>query len=209
MNEQVVESTEETGTRSARSRRKQQNREPEEKRGRPRWLSELLDWARTLGIAFVIVLLVHLFVFNLSTVDGHSMEPTLEDKQWLFVNKIGYLIGEPERGDVVILEDPMDSEGKAEYLVKRIIGVPGDTVEIRSGRMYLNGEQLVESYTDVDIEDVDYGPQKVGEGTYFVMGDNRHLGASKDSRTFGPVSSTLIKGKAQFVIWPITHMNKL
>ncbi|CAM4416854.1 signal peptidase I [Paenibacillus tarimensis] len=204
-----MESTEETGSRSTRLRRKQENGDTGEDRRRPRWLRELLDWVRTLGIAFVLVLLVHLFVFNLSTVEGHSMEPTLEDKQWLFVNKIGYLIGEPGRGDVVILEDPTDSEGKTEYLVKRIIGVPGDTVEIRSGRMYLNGEQLVEAYTDADIEDMDYGPQKVGEGTYFVMGDNRHLGASKDSRTFGPVSSSLIKGKAQFVIWPITHINKL
>lgn len=184
-------------------------RRSESGKPRARWLEELLDWAKTLGVALVIVLLVNRFVFNLSTVEGQSMEPTLVQDEWLLVNKIGYLIGEPERYDVVILKDPSEQIDRKEYLVKRIIGLPGDTVEIRAGGLYVNGVQTVESYTDVEIEDTDYGPEKIAEGFYFVMGDNRRAGASKDSRSFKPVPRSLIKGKAQFVLWPIAKINKL
>ncbi|WP_223299020.1 signal peptidase I [Paenibacillus darwinianus] len=172
-------------------------------------MDELLDWAKTLGVALVIVLLANRFVFNLSTVEGQSMEPTLEQHEWLFINKIGYRIGEPERGDIVILKDPSEQIDRKQFLVKRVIGLPGDTVEIRAGQLYVNGLQTVESYTDVNIEDSDYGPETIAEGQYFVMGDNRRAGASKDSRSFKPVPRALIKGEAQFILWPIAKMNKL
>jgi len=176
---------------------------------RPYWLSELLEWIRTLAVALVLVVLVNLFLFNLSKVEGHSMEPTLESHEWLFVNKIGYRLGKPERGDVVILKDPSTDEDRKDYLVKRIIGVPGDRIEIRGGQLYVNGELQVEAYTDVQIEGGDYGPAEVEAGRYFIMGDNRHGGASKDSRQFGTVPGSLIKGEAEFVLWPITKWNKL
>jgi signal peptidase I len=179
-------------------------------RPRPNWLSELFDWIRTLGIAVVLVVLVNLFLFNLSKVEGHSMEPTLEPHEWLFINKIGYRLGNPERGDVVILKDPStDAENSGKYLVKRVVGIPGDTIEVRGGQLYVNGILQVEAYTDATIEDEDYGPAVVEEERYFIMGDNRHAGASKDSRLFGTVPGTLIKGEAEFVLWPITKWNKL
>ncbi len=165
---------------------------------------------RTLGIALVLVVLVNLFLFNLSKVEGHSMEPTLVPHEWLFINKIGYRLGEPERGDVVIVHDPSaDGENDGKYLVKRVIGIPGDTIEIRGGQLYVNGTLQVEAYTDAAIEDEDYGPAVVEEDRYFIMGDNRHAGASKDSRLFGTVPGKLIKGEAEFVLWPITKWNKL
>ncbi len=179
-------------------------------RPRPNWLTELLDWTRTLGIALVLVVLVNLFLFNLSKVEGHSMEPTLVPHEWLFINKIGYRLGDPQRGDVVIVNDPStDGANSGKYLVKRIIGIPGDTIEIRGGQLYVNGTLQVEAYTDAAIEDEDYGPAVVEKDRYFIMGDNRHAGASKDSRMFGTVPSKLIKGEAEFVLWPITKWNKL
>ncbi|MBW7474918.1 signal peptidase I [Paenibacillus oenotherae] len=176
----------------------------------PRWAAELWDWGRTLLIAGTVVLLVNYFVFNLSTVEGHSMEPTLQEKEWLFVNKLSYRFGSPDHGDVVILKDPSkDGPQKKKFLVKRIIGIPGDTIEIRDAQLYRNGELIIEAYTDTEIDDDDYGPIKLEADNYYIMGDNRHAGGSKDSRVFGPVSRDMIQGRADFILWPITKMNAL
>lgn len=172
-------------------------------------LTELADWAKTLAAAFAIVLLVNAFLFNLSTVEGHSMEPTLETREWLLVNKIGYRLGAPERGDVVIVRDPTEGLDRKQYLVKRIVGLPGDTIEVRAGKLYVNGALADEPYTDVEIQDPAYGPLTVGSGSYFLMGDNRRYGASKDSRAFGPVSAAAIQGEAAYIIWPIDKWGKL
>ncbi|MFD0711905.1 signal peptidase I [Paenibacillus sp. GCM10027626] len=174
-----------------------------------KWRKELWDWTRTLAIALVVVMLLHYFVFNLSTVEGQSMEPTLTEKEWLFVNKISYFIGKPALGDIVILEDPSDRPEKKEFLVKRIVGVQGDAIEVREGQLYRNGELIVERYTDSEIEDIDFGPVVVEPDKYFVMGDNRHARASLDSRSFGTVSRDHIKGRADFVLWPIAKIGGL
>ena len=181
----------------------QQSEQPAKKK------SELWEWTKSILMAFAIVFLIHMFVFNLSTVKGQSMEPTLEDGEWLFVNKIGYWIGNPDRGDIVILKDPEGDLGFRQFLVKRIVGLPGDTVEVSNKKLYINGKELIEPYTNVDIQDGNYGPEKVPPGYYFVMGDNRHLWASTDSRTFHAVSGDLIKGKAQFVLWPFNKFGGL
>lgn len=173
------------------------------------WRKELWDWAKALIVAFAIVLLLKAYVFQLSTVRMHSMEPTLYEKEWLFVNKIGYAFDHPGRGDVVILKDPGSGQDKKGYLVKRVIGLPGDRLEIRGGQLYVNGELTVEPYTDTVIEDGDYGPTQVSEGHYFVMGDNRHRNASRDSRAFKEVPVDMILGKAELVIWPIVRWTKL
>lgn len=176
------------------------------------WLRELFEWLKTAAIAFAIVLALHLFVFNLSTVEGHSMQPTLLEKEWLFVNKIVYLVRSPKVGEIVILEDPLDiSMGidKPELLVKRVVGLPGDQIEIYNKRLYRNGELVDEPYTDTEIEGYDYGPYIVEEGRYFVLGDNRHAQASKDSRVFGSVPESYIKGKAESIVWPWKQMTML
>ena len=118
-------------------------------------------------------------------------------------------MGDLKRGDVVILKDPSDGEARKEYLVKRIVGMPGDTLEIRKGELYINGELKVESYTDAPIEDGDFGPTTVSPGHFFVLGDNRHLNASKDSREFNEVPADLIKGRADMIVWPISKWAKL
>ncbi|MFC5702505.1 signal peptidase I [Cohnella faecalis] len=173
------------------------------------WRKELWDWLRALLIAAALVAVIQTFVFQLSTVKMHSMQPTLFEKEWLFVNKISYELGHPKRGDIVILKDPSIGDGRKKYLVKRVIGIPGDTLEVRNEQLYVNGELQIEPYTDSPIEDGDFGPLTVGAGHYFVMGDNRHLGQSKDSRMFKEVPEKLIQGRAEAVVWPIVRWSKL
>lgn len=170
-------------------------------------IAEIWDWTKSIAIALVIVFIIHQFVFNLSKVDGHSMEPTLSDGERLFVNRIIYLINKPDYSDIVILKDPRN--GHNQYLVKRVVAVPGDVVEIRNHRLFVNGEQIDEPYTAIKIEGPDIGPLQIGDNQYFVMGDNRYLNASSDSRNFGMVDRKLIKGRAEFIVWPITKMDKL
>ncbi|RXZ81276.1 signal peptidase I [Paenibacillaceae bacterium] len=173
------------------------------------WVKELLDWVKTLAVALAIVLSLHLFVFNLSTVEGHSMEPTLHAKEWLFVNKAVFLFGSPALGDVIIVKDPEIGPSGKDYLVKRIIGVPGDIIEIRNRQLYRNNELIVERYTDNPIDGQDMAAVEVGEGSYFLMGDNRHAHASRDSRSFGTVPRDQIMGRADIILWPITKMTFL
>ncbi|MFF2885660.1 signal peptidase I [Paenibacillus sp. NPDC057967] len=169
----------------------------------------LLDWLKTAAIAIAIVLFLHYFVFHLSTVEGHSMEPTLQEKEWLYVNKFVFLFGSPDIGDVVVLKDPYEAEDGKRLLVKRVVGKPGDRIEIAGGQLYRNGELVDEGYTDSIIEGESYGPVVIGEGLYFVMGDNRHERASLDSRSFGPVQSDWITGRADFIVWPLKEMKTL
>lgn len=176
---------------------------------RPIWLVELMDWIKTFAIAFAVVLLLHFFVFNLSKVEGHSMEPTLTEHEWLFVNKIIYIVGKPKFGDVVILREPGSGTGEKKYLVKRIVGLPGDRIEVHDQRLYRNGELVDEPYTDSLIEDMSYGPEIINEGHYFVMGDNRHARASLDSRSFHAVPEELIQGRAEFILWPYNEIRAL
>jgi len=211
------DSLQETEHASVGSRKRSQSTDMSKKPVKPQkpsretagWIKEVWDWSRTLIVAVAIVLLFHFFVFNLSTVEGQSMEPTLYEKEWLFVNKYSYRFGSPKLGDVIILKDPTEGADKKEFLVKRIVGVPGDKIEIRSGQLYRNGELIIERFTDTAIEDIDYGPFVVEKDRYFVMGDNRHARASRDSRSFGTVPDTLIRGRADYILWPITKLNTL
>ncbi|WP_373280728.1 signal peptidase I [Paenibacillus pini] len=172
-------------------------------------LAEFWDWAKTIVIAFVVMMLLNLFVFNLSSVRGQSMQPTLYENERLFVDKIVYDFTNPKHGEVVVLKDPSDGPDKKEFLVKRIVGVPGDIVEVKEHKLYVNGILKVEPYTEVDIQDEDFAPITIEKDHYFVMGDNRHLSASRDSRSFGSVKAGDIVGRAEFIFWPITQIKSL
>ena len=171
-------------------------------------LLEVLDWIKTFAIAFVCVYLINLFLFSLATVNGQSMEPTLQHKQWLISSKISYIFGEPQRGDIVVLKNPYhDGTSDEKYFVKRVIGVPGDEIKIENQHVILNGEVLNEPYTDKLIEGEFNDVVVVPEGEYFVMGDNRGLMRSTDSRYFGTLEKDDIVGKIKAVIWPIKDFN--
>ncbi|WP_068782775.1 signal peptidase I [Paenibacillus phocaensis] len=189
---------------------------PEGPAGKPRadapqsrWAAELWEMLKTIVIAFAIMLLLNVFVFNLSLVKGQSMEPTLEEQERLFVDKLVYRLGHPKRGEVVVLKDPSVDADRKPYLVKRVVAVPGDTVEVRSGELLVNGIPQNEPYTDSRIEDGNMAEVQLGAGDYFVMGDNRHAGRSKDSRYFGSVKEKWIVGRAEFVFWPIAKIRDL
>lgn len=173
------------------------------------WILELRDWIMTAVIVFAVMSLLNMFVFNVSTVIGQSMQPTLYEGEKLIINKITLSFAAPGRGDVVVLHDPSTGPDRKEYLVKRVIGIPGDVIEVREHRLYVNGEPADEPYIDTDVQDSDFPALTVGKESYFVMGDNRHAGASKDSRYFGSVPQSFIIGKAMYIWWPLSKLNAL
>ena len=160
---------------------------------------EVIEWILTLGAALVIALLVRQFIFEPVRVDGHSMDDTLANGEVMFVTKFDYLFGEPERGQVVICHYPNSREN----YIKRLIGLPGDTIEISGGVTYLNGEALKEDFID-NPTSRDFGPITLGEGEYFVMGDNR--ANSNDSRMVGPLSKSQIVGHVRFLFFPFNRI---
>jgi len=136
-------------------------------------------------------------------VSGSSMEPTLSSNQFLIVSRLHYVIGRPERGDVAVFHFPANPQ---QDYIKRVIGLPSETVEIRDTNIYINGMILDEPYLGepcVPIHCFD-GFWQLGENEYFVMGDNRNL--SEDSRAFGPVKHNLFVGEAILRYWPLAKL---
>ncbi|MBE5768702.1 MAG: signal peptidase I [Clostridiales bacterium] len=162
------------------------------------WQREVLEWVITLSVAVVLALTVRTFLFELVRVDGASMNPTLKDGEIMFVSKPCYVFGgNPERFDIVICHYP--ERGNTNF-VKRVVGIPGDTLEIRDGYLMVNGVIYPEDYL-AERPYSDYGPYTVGEGEYLVMGDNRNN--SNDSRNprVGPISRDMIVGRVESVLW--------
>ncbi len=160
----------------------------------------LIDLLETIAPAFVIALLINFFLAQSTYVYGHSMEPNLHSDQRLVVEKVTYRLRLPERGDIVII----DVETSEIPLIKRVIGLPGETVSIRDNQVFIDGAPLAEEYLD-DVVQRDYGPQQVPAGHIFVLGDNR--GASNDSRYFGAVSLEQVLGRAWLSYWPLSELH--
>lgn len=154
--------------------------------------------AETVLIAVVLAFVIRGFVVETFVVFGPSMEPTLYDAERLFVNKISYKLHPPHRHDIIIFAYPRDPQRD---FVKRVIGLPGEALEIRDGRVYINGEFLEESYVAFPDHHSTTGPITVPEGHVFVLGDNRRN--SEDSRYFGAVPLANIRGKAFLLYWPL------
>ena len=164
----------------------------------------LLDALEVAIITTLIFLLARVFVQNYQ-VDGPSMTPTLLNTQYILVNKADYYLHAPQRGDVIVFRYPKDT---SRDFVKRVIGLPGDTVTITAnGVVSVDGVKLDEPYTN-DLLNY-YGPEKwtLAPEQYFVLGDNR--GDSSDSRDWGPVPKSDIIGKAEFVYWPLPSIHVL
>ncbi|WP_066495291.1 signal peptidase I [Abyssisolibacter fermentans] len=160
---------------------------------------EVMEWVKSIALAVVIAFVIKMFLFDTTYVVGSSMFPTLHNKDRLFTNKIGYLLKTPQRGDIVVIEAPDDPD--KDY-IKRIAGVEGDLVEIKNGHVYVNGELYEEDYIKQDIDTQGDISIQVPQGEIFVLGDNRELGASKDSRYFGTVKEEAVKGRAVFRYFP-------
>jgi signal peptidase I len=164
--------------------------------------SRVGTWVRDLLISVIVSFFIITFLYQPVKVEGTSMAPQLHDQDRLFINKFAYNFEKIERDDVVVFYYPRDTQ---KSYIKRVIGLPGDTVRIVAGEVYVNGRPIDEPYVPERYRDVRSMDEfKVPRGEYFVMGDHRSI--SSDSRDFGPVARNLIYGKAAFVYWPREEM---
>jgi len=167
--------------------------------------SEIRVWTRDLLIAIGLALVIIVFLYQPVKVEGTSMAPLLSDQERIFINKFVYRFEPIQRGDVVVFWYPLD---RTKSFIKRVIGLPGETVEIRQGVVSVNGKVVPEPYVPPQYEDLsDFGPVRVPKDNYFVMGDHRI--SSNDSRVFGPVADRYIYGRAVFAYWPVDHFGSL
>jgi signal peptidase I len=176
------------------------------------WRAQLLEYGKAIALAVVLALLIRSFIVQAFHIPSSSMVPTfLEGDRVLvskfafglrnpFTNKVIIETGSPSRGDVVIFKYPEDPSTD---FVKRVMGLPGETVEIIDGRVRIDGQFIEDRHGHYDnpfrISTRDYGPEKVPEGQYFMMGDNRDY--SNDSRVWGFVDASLLRGKAWRLYW--------
>jgi len=159
-----------------------------------------ISWFRDLMLSVLIAVLVILFLYRPVKVEGTSMMPSLFDQERLFINQFTYKfkLGDIKRGDTVVFWFPEDT---TKSYIKRVIGLPGDTVEVDDGYVAINGKKLVESYVPPEYrDDRSYPKRVVPPDEYFVLGDHRV--SSNDSRAWGFVPRNYIYGKAVFVFWP-------
>lgn len=166
---------------------------------------DLLDFIKTTVIALVTVFLVRYFLIQPFYVKGSSMEPNFYEKDYLIIDEISYRFSQPQRGDIVVFK--LKNNEYNEYLIKRIIGLPGETVIIRDGKVTIKNAEhpegfvLYESYLPKGTETLGDVIETVPDGNYFVLGDNR--GVSYDSRYFGSIERSVIVGKTLLRGWPI------
>jgi signal peptidase I, bacterial type len=159
-------------------------------------------WVISIAIAVAVAVCIRTFIFEPIFVSGESMIPTLNNGESLGVEKFSRYSSLPARGEIVIVTDPDNNE----TLVKRVVGLPGDTVEVKNSTLYINGKAQSEPYVSKTPYN-DFKAVMVPPDTIFVMGDNR--ANSKDSRFFGPVSKNAIIGHALFVIWPLNEIHSI
>lgn len=160
---------------------------------------EILEWVLTIAAAVAIALVIRTFLFEPVRVDGHSMDTTLANGEIMFVTKPEYVFGgNPERFDVVICHYP--NRGSTNF-VKRVVGLPGDTVEIKDGYLIVNGVTYEENYLTYR-PDYNMSAYTVPEGKYFVLGDNR--ANSNDSHLVGPIDRSMIIGHVRSVLFPFS-----
>ena len=167
------------------------------------------EWVISIVTALVAVLIIRSFFFTIIRVDGTSMTDTLQNNDRLFVTVLDMKLHGPERFDVVITH--FDDTRK--NYVKRVIGLPGDVLEVKSGVLYVNGEAYEEPFlsesriVNYSRPEYSFGPIEVPEGCYFVMGDNRDN--SRDSRRIGFLSEDKIVGKVRYIIWPLNRLGSV
>jgi signal peptidase I len=164
-------------------------------RKRPAWL----EVVQTLVLAFILAFLIRTFVVESFQVSGHSMWPTFHNGDRVLVNKLAYVFGKPETGQVIVFRSPVIP---SEDWIKRVIGVPGDTLAIRKGQVYLNGKLYPEPFVKNNYS-YSYNPIKIPKGYLFVLGDNRP--DSYDSRYFGLLNENRVIGQVFLTWWPLNR----
>lgn len=163
--------------------------------------SEIREIIEAVIIALVVTLLIRGFIVDIFRIPTPSMVPTIQVEDRVVVTRFSYWFNEPERGDVIVFKYPNDT--KVDY-IKRLIGLPGETVEFRDNQLYINGQLIDEPYLSEKTITNDFGPVEVPAGCYFMCGDNRQN--SSDSRAWGFVERDLLIGKGQFIYWPLDRI---
>lgn len=164
--------------------------------------SEIWSWVKLIVSALVIAFILKTFIFQVALVNQISMEPTLHEGQILIISKLNYLLGNPQRGDIIVLKDNVEKK----LLIKRTIGLPGETIEIKNDKAYINGSELNPDYTAEPTYDNGFLPTKLPDNKYFAMGDNRTHSRDSRSDTVGLIDRSNIVGKAVFRIWPLNKI---
>ncbi len=165
--------------------------------------SHVIDFIETLVVFGAVFALIYLFVAQFHKVSGNSMFPTMHDGDYLITEKISYRLGEPKRGEIVVLKNPRN---ESQDFIKRIIAIPGDTIGIERNSVFVNGGLIPEKYLPLNTPThagafiTEGNSIKAGPNQYFVIGDNRNH--SSDSREWGPVTKKEIIGRALFRYWP-------
>jgi signal peptidase I len=163
---------------------------------------EVISWIKLILSAFIIAFILKTFIFQVALVNQISMEPTLHEGQILIIAKVNYLFSDPQRGDIVVLKDELENK----YLIKRAIGLPGEVIDIRNNKVYIDDKELKPDYTKAPTLDNGFVKSEVPEGKYFVMGDNRQHSRESRSDTVGFVNRGNIVGKAVFRVWPLNKI---
>jgi signal peptidase I len=178
---------------------KAENKEiPSSPETRSTWGGFLLETLQTIILAVVLYFLIDTVIARVR-VENYSMLPTLQPGEFLLVNKFAYRFGEPKQGDIIVFHFPQDPQ---EDYIKRLIGLPGDTIRVENGMVSVNGQSLVEPY--ISAPPSYSGEWSVPENAYFVLGDNRNQ--SSDSHSWGFVPVENVVGKALLIYWPLGEM---
>lgn len=170
---------------------------------------EIREWVVSLITAVVVVMLIRSFLFTIISVDGPSMSDTLLDGDRLYVSVLDMRMNGPDRFDVIICKYP----GRSDQYVKRVVGLPGETIEVKEGVLYVNGTIVEEPFLSEERTvrfnkaSNNFGPIVIPEGEYFVMGDNRDN--SNDSRSVGTITEDMVIGKVRQVIWPLSRFGSV
>jgi signal peptidase I len=184
-------------------------RSGEERRAPTSVLRNVVEWVTILGGALLVALVVTRFLIQAFFIPSLSMFPALDEGDRVLVNKLSYRLHEVNRGDLVVFERPSDDGGPGQVkdLIKRVVGLEGEQIEARGGRVLIDGRPLSEPYLAPGVETTDFEPVDVPAGHVFVMGDNR--GDSRDSRFFGPLPEELVIGRAFVKVWPLDDLELL
>ncbi|MBD2104351.1 signal peptidase I [Leptolyngbya sp. FACHB-261] len=168
-----------------------------------------VDNLKTLGVSVLLAFGIRVFVAEARYIPSESMVPTLEVNDRLLVEKISYRLHPPQRGDIVVFQptQALQNEGYKDAFIKRVVGLPGDEVAVHDGSVFVNGKPLSERYLEGNRPNYVWGPERIPEGQYMVLGDNRNN--SYDSHFWGFVPRDRIVGRAAFRFWPPQRVGEL
>ena len=169
--------------------------------------NSIIEWVKVFGLAIVLAFVITLFI-KPTLVSGDSMLPTLHENDYLIINKIGYKIGEPKNGDVIVFKSDLEkNDGTTKDLVKRIIGFAGDKVVIKDGKVYLNDKLLDETYLSEGMDTTGDVDIVVPEGKLFVLGDNREVSLDSRYEQVGLVDVNDVEGKVLVRLYPFNDIS--